>query len=47
MSLKTPHILSMSDLSREEIEFIFQTTDTFREVGGRAIKKVPALRGKT
>ncbi len=37
----------MSELSREEIEFIFQTTDTFREVGGRAIKKVPALRGKT
>ncbi|MFO1462576.1 MAG: aspartate carbamoyltransferase catalytic subunit [bacterium] len=47
MALKNPHILSMSDLSREEIEFIFQTTDTFREVGGRSIKKVPALRGKT
>lgn len=47
MTLKNPHILSMSDLSREEIEFIFRTTDTFREVGGRAIKKVPALRGKT
>ncbi len=39
--------MSMSDLTREEIEFIFQTTETFREVGGRPIKKVPALRGKT
>lgn len=47
MKLRQPHILSMSDLNREEIEFIFQTTDTFREVGDRAIKKVPALRGKT
>jgi aspartate carbamoyltransferase catalytic subunit len=41
------HILSMADLSPSDIEFIFQTTDRFREVGGRAIKKVPALRGKT
>ncbi len=47
MTLKFNHILSMSDLTREEIEFIFQTTETFREVGGRPIKKVPALRGKT
>lgn len=37
----------MADLSREDIEFIFETTDRFREVGGRDIKKVPALRGKT
>jgi aspartate carbamoyltransferase catalytic subunit len=37
----------MKDLSREEIEFIFQTTDSFREVEGREIKKFPALRGKT
>jgi aspartate carbamoyltransferase catalytic subunit len=41
------HILSMADLSPADVEFIFQTTDRFREVGGRAIKKVPALRGKT
>ena len=45
--LGVSHILSMSDLSREDMEFIFRTTDGFREVGGRAIKKVPALRGKT
>jgi aspartate carbamoyltransferase catalytic subunit len=41
------HILSMADLNPEDVEFIFQTTDRFREVGGRVIKKVPALRGKT
>lgn len=46
-TVRIPHILSMADLSREDIEFIFQTTDRFREVGGRPIKKVPALRGKT
>lgn len=47
MQLRSPHILSIADLNREEMEFIFQTTDTFREFGGRPIKKVPALRGKT
>lgn len=41
------HILSLDDLSREDMEFIFHTTGRFREVGGRPIKKVPALRGKT
>jgi aspartate carbamoyltransferase catalytic subunit len=47
MQLRATHILSMSDLSREEMEFIFRTTDSFRELEGRPIKKVPALRGKT
>src|SRR6266481_5477527 len=47
MKLKALHILSMSDLSREDIEYIFQTTDRFRELGDRPIKKIPALRGKT
>lgn len=47
MQLNSPHILSMLDLSREEIEYIFQITDRFRELGHRPIKKVPALRGKT
>lgn len=47
MTIRVPHILSMADLNREDMEFIFQTTERFREVGGRVIKKVPALRGKT
>lgn len=46
-TLSTPHILCMEDLSREDIEYIFHTTDRFREVGDRPIKKVPSLRGKT
>lgn len=45
--LSVSHILSMADLSEGDIHFIFRTTDRFREVGGRVIKKVPALRGKT
>ncbi len=47
MAFDFPHILSMSNLSREAMEFIFETTDRFREIAGRPIKKVPALRGKT
>lgn len=41
------HLLSMDDLSYEDIEEILQTADSFREVGTRKIKKVPTLRGRT
>ena len=51
--MKTPkfqwtrkHLIGLSDLSREEIEFILDTAKGFEEVGARAIKKTPALRGK-
>lgn len=47
MSLKTKDILSISALSREEIDLILQTAESFKEVSTRDIKKVPALRGKT
>ena len=40
-------LLSLEELSREEIEMILQTADSFKEVSSREIKKVPALRGKT
>lgn len=40
-------LLGLEDLSREEIELILETTDSFKEVSTREIKKVPALRGKT
>ncbi len=40
-------LLGLRDLSAEEIEFILDTTDAFKEVGAREVKKVPALRGKT
>ncbi|MFH1441636.1 MAG: aspartate carbamoyltransferase catalytic subunit [Candidatus Omnitrophota bacterium] len=40
-------LLGLEELSREEIEFILSTADSFKEVSSRDIKKVPALRGKT
>src|SRR3990167_7125982 len=40
-------ILSLEELSKEEIELILQTAESFKEVSTRDVKKVPALRGKT
>jgi len=40
-------LLGLEELSREEIELILTTADSFKEVSTREIKKVPALRGKT
>jgi aspartate carbamoyltransferase catalytic subunit len=41
------HLLSVTQLQPEEITGILDTADSFREVGTRVIKKVPALRGRT
>lgn len=40
-------LLGLEDLSKEEIELILNTAESFKEVSERAVKKVPALRGKT
>ncbi|MCA8960987.1 MAG: aspartate carbamoyltransferase catalytic subunit [Planctomycetes bacterium] len=40
------HLLDIEDLQREEIEVLFRTADSFREVSTRSVKKVPALRGQ-
>src|ERR1700746_961484 len=40
-------LLSIADLSREEIYRILDTADAMREIGERPIKKVPTVRGKT
>ena len=40
-------LLGLEELSKEEIEFILSTAESFKEVSSREIKKVPALRGKT
>jgi aspartate carbamoyltransferase catalytic subunit len=40
-------LLGLEDLTREEIELILATAESFKEVSTREIKKVPALRGKT
>jgi aspartate carbamoyltransferase catalytic subunit len=41
------HLLSVNDLTREDVVRILDTAESFREVGTRIIKKVPALRGRT
>ena len=40
-------LLGLRELSADEVNFILETADAFKEVGTREIKKVPALRGKT
>lgn len=40
-------LLGLENLSKEQIELILSTAESFREVSTRGIKKVPALRGKT
>lgn len=40
-------LLGLEYLTQEEIEIILDTTESFKEVSTREIKKVPALRGKT
>lgn len=47
MGLKRKDLLSLATLSAEDIKLILETADSFKEVSGREIKKVPALRGKT
>ncbi len=40
-------LLGIQELTREEIQLVLDTADSFKEVSSRSIKKVPALRGKT
>jgi aspartate carbamoyltransferase catalytic subunit len=47
MLLSTKNILSMKELTKEDIRKILDTAESFKEVSTRAIKKVPTLRGKT
>ena len=45
--LRTKNLLSVGDLSSEEVTLILDTAEAMKEVGTRSIKKVPALRGQT
>src|SRR5712671_2051526 len=47
MTWNRRHLLDIESLSAEEIITVLDTARAFRAVGERAIKKVPALRGKT
>src|SRR5436190_17824356 len=40
------HLLSLEELSADEIRLILDQADAFKEVSTRSIKKVPALRGR-
>ncbi len=40
------HLIGLSDLSRQEIEFILDTAQGFEKFSTRSIKKAPTLRGK-
>ena len=41
------HLLGLEGLSAEEITFLLDTAESFKEVSEREIKKVPTLRGRT
>jgi len=45
--LSVKHLLGIKDLTTSDIEIIFSTADTFKEVINRPIKKVPSLRDIT
>ncbi len=43
---KHKHLLQLEGLTREEILYVLDTAEGFKEVSTRSIKKVPALRGR-
>jgi aspartate carbamoyltransferase catalytic subunit len=45
--LSQKHLLGIKDITREDIELIFETADNFKEIINRPIKKVPSLRDVT
>jgi aspartate carbamoyltransferase catalytic subunit len=47
LQLKNKDLLGLEGVSRDEIELILNTAESFREVSERSIKKVPTLRGRT
>ncbi|MCC7202536.1 MAG: aspartate carbamoyltransferase catalytic subunit [Nitrospirae bacterium] len=47
MELRSKDLLEIKELSVDEIRGILDTAESFKEVTGRDIKKVPTLRGKT
>jgi aspartate carbamoyltransferase catalytic subunit len=45
--LKSRHLLGIDGLDASEISLILDTAEAMKEIGTRAIKKVPTLRGRT
>ncbi|NTV12424.1 MAG: aspartate carbamoyltransferase catalytic subunit [Desulfobulbaceae bacterium] len=46
-SFKHKNIISLEDFSVDDINLILHTSDSFKEISTRSIKKVPTLRGRT
>ena len=47
MNFQHRHILGIKQFNAEELIFILDTAESFKEINTRDIKKVPTLRGKT
>jgi aspartate carbamoyltransferase catalytic subunit len=45
--LRSRHLLGIDGLEADEISLILDTAEAMKEIGGRQIKKVPTLRGRT
>src|SRR6476661_9916502 len=45
--LGSRHLLGIKDINAKDIQLIFETADTFKDVINRPIKKVPSLRDIT
>lgn len=45
--LSQKHLLGIKDITRDDIDLIFETADNFKEIINRPIKKVPSLRDVT
>ncbi len=45
--LSQKHLLGIKDITRDDIELIFETAENFKEIINRPIKKVPSLRDVT
>jgi aspartate carbamoyltransferase catalytic subunit len=45
--LSQKHLLGIKDITKEDLELIFETADNFKDVINRPIKKVPSLRDVT
>jgi len=46
-NLSVEHLIGIKDLTENDIQLIFKTADSFKEIINRPIKKVPSLRDIT
>ena len=47
MSFAQRHLLGIEELNQDDLLFLLDTAESFREISERAVKKVPTLRGQT